>query len=109
MGRKPNDGRGRLGGRQPGVPNKKDSFIINALRRHSEEFLTPDPKTGQSPFDETMAMLAPDDRMNAEIKIMEFHTPRRKAVDVDLDARTTVKTIEDRLRELCGQTGEEEE
>lgn len=39
-GRKPNDGRGRLGGRQAGTPNK-DNPLKNMLHDHSVDYFTP--------------------------------------------------------------------
>ncbi len=54
-----------------------------------------------SDFDLNMELLDPADRVSAEIRLLEFHTPKLKAVDVDLEAKVAVKTIEDRLRSLC--------
>lgn len=39
-GRKANDGRGRLGGRQAGTPNK-DNPLKNMLHEHSVDYFTP--------------------------------------------------------------------
>ncbi len=56
-----------------------------------------------------MIALSPNDRVNAELRLLEFHTPKMKAVEVDMEMRSTVVTIEDRLRELCGETEEDED
>ena len=72
-----------------------------------------DHKTGSpltiSDFEADMIALNPNDRVNAELRLLEFHTPKMKAVEVDMDMRTSVVTIEDRLRELCGETDEGED
>ena len=72
-----------------------------------------DPATGQpivmSDMDADMIALSPAERVNAELRLLEFHTPKMKAVEVDMDMRTSVVTIEDRLRELCGETAAEED
>ena len=56
-----------------------------------------------------MIALSPNERVNAELRLLEFHTPKMKAVEVDMDMRASVVTIEDRLRELCGEDDEDEE
>lgn len=52
-----------------------------------------------SDFD-VMSLDTPN-RVIAELRLLEFHTPKMKAVEVDMDAHLTSITIEDRLRELC--------
>ena len=60
-----------------------------------------------SDFEADMIALSPGDRVNAELRLLEFHTPKMKAVEVDMDVHSSV-TIEDRLRELCGETDDDE-
>lgn len=62
-----------------------------------------------SDFDADMIALSPNERVNAELRLLEFHTPKMKAVEVDMDMRASVVTIEDRLRQLCGETDDEED
>lgn len=55
-----------------------------------------------SDFDVDMLILDPPDRVIAELRLLEFHTPKMKAVEVDMDLHgTSTITIEDRLRHLC--------
>lgn len=61
-----------------------------------------------SDFDVDMMLLDPNERVNAELRLLEFHTPKMKAVEVDMDIHGSVRTIEDRLRDLCGETDEDE-
>lgn len=61
-----------------------------------------------SDFEADMIALSPNERVNAELRLLEFHTPKMKAVEVDMDIHTTNLTIEDRLRDLCGETEEDE-
>lgn len=104
----------KTGGRQKGTPNK-DNPLKDYLRAHSAKFFEPkeqvDPDTGckciASDFDMAMAALAPDDRVAAELKLLEFHTPKMKAVDIDMSVRATVRTIEDTLKDLCGSSDED--
>lgn len=54
-----------------------------------------------SDFEADMIALNPNERVNAELRLLEFHTPKMKSVDIDMDARITDTTIEDRLAALC--------
>lgn len=62
-----------------------------------------------SDFEADMIALTPNERVNAELRLLEFHTPKLKAVDVDMDVHGSVVTIEDRLRELCGEDEEDDD
>ncbi len=62
-----------------------------------------------SDFDVDMMLLDSNERVNAELRLLEFHTPKMKAVEVDMDVHGTALTIEDRLRELCGETDEDDD
>ena len=104
----------KTGGRQKGTPNK-DNPLKDYLRAHSIKFFEPKEQVDDdgnkfiaSDFDVAMAALAPDDLVAAELKLLEFHTPKMKAVEVDMDVHGTVHTIEDTLRELCGETDEDD-
>lgn len=55
-----------------------------------------------SQFEMDMNQLSPEDRVNAELRLLEFHTPKMKSLDMDMKAHVEVRTIEDRLRTLCG-------
>lgn len=61
-----------------------------------------------SDFDVDMLKMQANERVNAELRLLEFHTPKMKAVEVDMDMRASVVTIEDRLRQLCGETDDED-
>lgn len=60
-----------------------------------------------SDFDVDMMLMDANERVCAELRLLEFHTPKMKAVEVDMDLHGSVITIEDRLRDLCGETGDE--
>lgn len=52
-------------------------------------------------FEHDLKNLSPKDRIEVELKIMEFHTPKMAAVDVDMTLNAGPRTIEDMLKELC--------
>lgn len=85
----------------------KDGLIIG------EPIVLADRRTGQplimSDFDVDMMSLDSVCRVTAELRLLEFHTPKMKAVEVDMDVHGTVHTIEDRLKELCGETDSDED
>lgn len=130
MARPKNDGRGRIGGRQKGTPNKENP-LKGYLKAQSLEYFEPKPQTnpdgsprtltqivdGQkitvatladkngkplllSDFHVDLLQMKADDRVNAMIRLLEFHTPKMKAVDIDLNLSPVTLTIEDKLRSL---------
>lgn len=59
-----------------------------------------------SDFEVDMLGLKGVERVNAELRLLEFHTPKMKAVDVDMNVSAGNLSIEARLKELI--TEEEE-
>ena len=104
----------KTGGRKKGTPNKENP-LKGFIRAHSLSYFEPKnvkfngKATIMSDFELDMAELAPDDRVNAELRLLEFHTPKMKAVDVDMSARVNVRTIEDKLSALCGEDADEDD
>lgn len=61
-----------------------------------------------SDFEADMLALGPSERVAAELKILEFHTPRMKTQDINMEITAGPKTIEERLRQLASEEEEEE-
>lgn len=110
MPRKSGDGRGRLGGRAAGTPNK-DKPLKTFLRQHSLEYFTPsieekDNKgkpTGRiiSQFDVDCKKLDPESRVDSEIKLLKFHTPQMQSTSVDMTIVDDNKTLSERIALLA--------
>lgn len=110
MSRKKGDGRGRLGGRAAGTPNK-DKPLKTFLREHSVEYFTPcipekddnGNLTGRnvSQFDIDCKTLDPESRVEAEIKLLKFHTPQMQSTSVDMTVTDANKTLSERLALLA--------
>ena len=100
MPRQKGDGRGRLGGRAPGTPNKEVP-LKTYLRQHSLTYIQPDPETGLSQLDLDLAAMTPTDRVDAEIKLLNFHTPKMQATTVDMAITDDKQTLAQRLAELA--------
>ena len=110
MPRKKGDGRGRLGGRSAGTPNK-DKPLKTFLRQHSVDYFTPSieeedkngKKTGRivSQFDLDCKALDPASRADAEIKLLKFHTPQMQSTSVDMTIVDENRTLSERLAQLA--------
>ena len=110
MPRNAGDGRGRLGGRAAGTPNK-DKPLKTFLRQHSVKYFTPcieeedekGKKTGQlvSQFDIDCKTLDPESRVDAEIKLLKFHTPQMQSTSVDMTIVDDNRTLSERLARLA--------
>lgn len=98
----------KTGGRQKGTPNKQQNPLKSYLREHSLSYFERRIQKDLdgimrevSDFELDIESLKAEDRVAAEIKMLEYHTPKQKAVDVTIDSINANITIEDRLRELC--------
>lgn len=110
MPRKAGDGRGRLGGRAAGTPNK-DKPLKTFLRQHSVAYFTPSieeedekgKKTGRlvSQFDIDVGNLDPASRTDTEIKLLKYHTPQMQSTSVDMTIVDENKTLSERLARLA--------
>ncbi len=110
MPRKKGDGRGRLGGRTAGTPNK-DKPLKTFIRQHSIDYFTPTieedddngEKTGRtlSQFDIDCMALDPATRVDTEIKLLNYHTPKMQSTSVDVTVAELNLTLTQRLAQLA--------
>lgn len=92
----------KTGGRQKGTPNK-DNPIRGYLLTHSIGYFKPNEKNpdGMSDFEVDLAMMTPEDRVGAEIRILKHHTSELKSVDMDMTVAEHNETIDERLARLA--------
>lgn len=92
----------KTGGRQKGTPNK-DNPIRGYLLSHSIGYFKPNEKNpdGMSDFEVDLAMMLPEDRVAAEIRILKHHTSELKSVDMDMSMSERSETIDERLTRLA--------
>ncbi len=100
MPRQKGDGRGRLGGRAAGTPNK-DKPLKTFLREHSLSYFTPDTETGLSQYDMDIAALDPKDRVDAELKLLNYHTAKMQSTTVDMAVTDDKQTLSQRLEKMA--------
>lgn len=96
----------KTGGRVKGTPNK-DNPLKGYIRAHSVKYFTEPLEDGLTQFEIDQMGLAPDDRVNAELRLLEFHQAKLKAVDANINTHNVSLTIEDKLRELCEEEEDE--
>lgn len=92
----------KTGGRQKGTPNK-DNPIRGYLLTHSIAYFKPNENNpdSMSDFEVDLAMMTPEDRVFAEIKILKHHTSELKSVDMDMTLTDNTETIDQRLARLA--------
>ncbi len=90
----------KTGGRQKGTPNKSTSTIREAIAAQWQRYQ----ESGQ--FQEDIDALDPAARANIMEKLAQFISPKMKSMDVDVNHNVNL-TIEDRLKELCGEIDED--
>ena len=117
MPRQKNDGRGRLGGRTAGTPNK-DNPLKTLLHGHSSDYFaksTPaeevdfcndewrEKHKGEvfSKFELDLLCMKATDRAKAEIELLSFHTPKMQAISADMSVKDANKALTDRITRLA--------
>lgn len=96
----------KTGGRVKGTPNK-DNPLKGFIRAHSVKYFTEIVEDGLTQFELDQMSLTAEDRVSAELRLLEFHQAKLKAVDANINTHNVSLTIEDKLRELCEEEEEE--
>lgn len=121
MPRKKGDGRGRLGGRAEGTPNKDNTLKV-LLHQHSQKYFEPTIPLGDvnipddnakarfimlhdgddfvSQYDVDLYLMKPTDRVTAELSMLKYHTPQMQAVSADMTVKAANSTITTRLTRI---------
>lgn len=86
MSRIKNDGRGRLGGRTKGTPNK----VTNDMRQWVEAILAKNKKQIERDF----ANVDPDSRLRFVEKLMAYVLPKKSQISVEEVAKEEFKQLE---------------
>ena len=86
MARKKNDGRGRLGGRSKGTPNK----VSNDIRSWVEAILS----KNKAQIELDFACVDPDSRLRFVEKLMAYVLPKKMAVTIEEQMAEEYKQLE---------------
>ena len=91
--------------------NKENKPLKVFLRMHSIAYFTPNipekdekgKETGRfiSQYDIDIATMEPSARVDAEIKLLKFHTPQMQSTAVDMSIADDKKTLTERLTRLA--------
>lgn len=92
MARPKNDGKGRIGGRQPGTPNKTNAAVKEAVAKVVEDYLDPTPTKGRPPKDrftlaQDLAQMLPEQRARLIANLAGFVIPKQQALSVEDQTR----------------------
>lgn len=99
----------KTGGRVKGTPNKPKNPIMQAIMEHNTNYFCLKDEDGLSQFDIDCEALTPMDRANIEVKLLEYHQPKMKSVDMTVSGEFSMGlSIEDNLRELYEDEEDEE-
>lgn len=92
--RQKNDGRGRLGGRSKGTPNK----LSNDIRSWVESILS----KNKAQIEQDFAIVDPDSRLRFVEKLIAYVVPKKMAVTIEEQMAEEYKQLE-ALLEKCPQ------
>jgi hypothetical protein len=92
MARPKNDGRGRLGGRAKGTPNKINSDVKN--------WIVSVLANGKGKFEDCFEYLPPSDYVKAYISLMNFVVPKQQAATPEMTFEAEYKQMKLMLEQL---------
>lgn len=94
MARKKNDGRGRLGGRAVGTPNKTTGAVKTAISQIVEEYISPTPGGKKRPsLIEDMAQMQPGERAKLISGLASYIVPKQQALTVEDQTRVEFDSL----------------
>lgn len=77
MARQKNDGKGRIGGRQKGTPNKVTATVKDWISQIIDD--------NRSQIEKDIKKLSPKDRLQMFEKLMQYVVPKQQSVKADID------------------------
>jgi len=96
-GRQKGDGRGRLGGRAPGTPNKTSGAVKAAITQLVEGYLNPAPKTKRSAnaytLEDDLAQMQPQERAKLITGLAGYIIPKQQALSIEDQTRVEAEAL----------------
>lgn len=85
MGRQKNDGRGRLGGRKKGTPNKSTSDLKNWLSGVLNE--------NRNQFEKDLRDLLPEERIKVLSGLFNYVIPKQQSLSIEEQIRSETESL----------------
>ena len=85
MGRQKNDGRGRLGGRKKGTPNKSTSDLKNWLSGVLNE--------NRNQFEKDLRELLPEERIKVLSGLFNYVIPKQQTLSIEEQIRSETESL----------------
>ena len=96
-GRPKGDGKGRLGGRAPGTPNKTTGAVKAAISQLVEGYLTPATQAKKSgityTLEEDLAQMLPQERARLITNLAGYIVPKQQALSVEDQTRVEADAL----------------
>jgi hypothetical protein len=86
MARQKNDGRGRLGGRKAGTPNKTTKEV--------KEWVSGLLEDGRARFESALLQVSPEDYIKTYMGLLPYVTPKMQAISLDATLEAEYKSLE---------------
>jgi hypothetical protein len=94
MARKKNDGRGRMGGRAVGTPNKTTGAVKTAISQIVEEYISPSTGGKKRPtLIEDMKKMQPGERAKLISGLASYIVPKQQALTVEDQTRVEFDSL----------------
>lgn len=103
MARQKNDGKGRIGGRAKGTPNKVSSTVKDWISQLIDD--------NRVQIEKDIKKLSPKDRLQMFEKLMQYIVPKQQSVRADIDlsklSETQLDLIVDELTKYINDESED--
>ena len=103
MARQKNDGKGRIGGRTKGTPNKVSSTVKDWISQLIDD--------NRVQIEKDIKKLSPKDRLQMFEKLMQYVVPKQQSVRADIDlsklSETQLDLIVDELTKYINDESED--
>lgn len=103
MARQKNDGKGRIGGRAKGTPNKMSSTVKDWISQLIDD--------NRVQIEKDIKKLSPKDRLQMFEKLMQYVVPKQQSVRADIDlsklSETQLDLIVDELTKYINDESED--
>lgn len=92
MARHKNDGKGRLGGRAAGTPNKTNAAVKEAVAKIVNDYLAP-AQEGRFTLEQDLAAMQPEQRARLITNLAGYVIPKQQALSIEDQTRIEAEAL----------------